>query len=430
MPNTSPILAAVDFHGQSLTVLTSATGEHLVAMKPICEAIGLQWEAQLKRIKRHPVLSICMSIMDIQIPGDDQHRELVCLPLDYLNGWLFGVDASRVKPEIRERLVQYQRECFAALAAYWQQGEAVNPRTTATATPAEPIHLTYNDRPFRIVPEGAALWFVAVDMARALDMRDGHCLTRHLRSEHKALRQVGHRRLGLIDRAGLELALHHASPARAEPFRLWLEAALEQFVTGTAPAHALPGGLSGDQQSAIKTLVAARIETVPETVRGKAATLCWSALKAKFGCGYKEIAPEQFTEAVSLVARIVLEGELLEPEAPKVLGRLPIDFPIEDWKARNPHQFRHDNPNSAELTLTTGDLLLSEYSPGEVLLEQLREAGYRVDGPLYELRALRSLAKRLDVTMRLMAGNVRQALDSFEHDHRRVQRFEGAKEKR
>jgi len=208
--------------------------------------------------------------------------------------------------------------------------------------------------------------------------------------------------------------------------RLWLDAALEQFVPSPAP-RALPNGLSGEQQSAIKALVAARIEALPEARRGKAATACWSALKSKFGCNYKEIAPEQFTEAVNLVARIELEGEWLEPETPKVLGRLPIDFPIEDWKAKNPQQFRHDNPNSTELTVTTGDLLMSEYSPGETLLSQLAEAGYRVDGPLYELRALRSLARRLDMTMRFMAGHVRQAIDSFDHDHRRVQHFDGAK---
>ena len=294
------------------------------------------------------------------------------------------------------------------------------------ATPAEPIHLTYNDRPFRIVPEGAALWFVAADVAHALDMRDAYRITRHLRSEHKALRQIGNKRLCLIDRQGLELALHHASPARSEPLRLWLDAALEQFVTGAAP-RALLGGLSGEQQGALKALVAARIETLPEVQRGKAATRCWSALKARFGCGYKEIEPAQFTEAVSLVARIVLEGELLEPEAPKVLGRLELDFPIEDWKAKNPHQFRHDNPNSTELTITTGDVLMSEYSPGEALLGQLAEAGYRVDGPLYELRSLRSLARRLDMTMRFMAGHMRQAMDNFEHDHRRVEHFKGAK---
>lgn len=36
-------------------------------------------------------------------------------------------------------------------------------------------------------------------------------------------------------------------------------------------------------------------------------------------------------------------------------------------------------------------------------------------------------AKRLDLTMRLMAGNLRQALDGFESDRRTLQCFEGAK---
>ncbi|HBO6208451.1 TPA: Rha family transcriptional regulator [Pseudomonas aeruginosa] len=68
-------------------------------------------------------------------------------------------------------------------------------------------------------------------------------------------------------------------------------------------------GLSKDQQEAIKALVKARVDELPESRRAKAAITCWSALKSKFGCTYKEIAPEQFTEAVSLVARVVLEGE-------------------------------------------------------------------------------------------------------------------------
>lgn len=427
MSAISSQLGTVSFQGHDLTVISTPAGERLVAMKPISEAIGLDWKSQHARIQRHPVLKSTM-VITTTVAEDGKERELACLPLDYLNGWLFGVDASRVRPEIRERLVQYQRECFTALAAYWQQGEALNPRTMATtpAGPSVPIRLTYNDRAFRIVPEGEELWFVAADVANALSLRDAYCVTRHLRPEHRSQRQVGRQMLNVIDRRGLDLALLHARPERAEPLRLWLDAALEQFVPSPAP-RALPNGLSGEQQSAIKALVAARIEALPEARRGKAATACWSALKSKFGCSYKEIAPEQFTEAVSLVARIELEGEWLESEAPKVLGRLPIDFPIEDWKAKNPQQFRHDNPNSTELTVTTGDLLMSEYSPGETLLGQLAEAGYRVDGPLYELRALRSLARRLDMTMRFMAGHVRQAIDSFDHDHRRVQHFDGAK---
>lgn len=123
--------ALVAFHGHD--ILTINDGETIrVAMKPICEAIGLQWEAQLKRIKRHDVMAACMSIMDFQMPGDDQRREVATLPLDMLNGWLFGVEASRVKPEIRERLVEYQRECFGVLHDYWTKGQATNPRPYST----------------------------------------------------------------------------------------------------------------------------------------------------------------------------------------------------------------------------------------------------------------------------------------------------------
>jgi hypothetical protein len=119
---------SINFHGTSIPTF-SVEGIVRVAMKPICDAIGLQWEAQLKRIKRHPVLNTCMSMMDAQLPGDQQRRCFITLPLSKLNGWLFGVDASRVKPQVREKLVEYQSECFDALSDYWQKGQAANPRT-------------------------------------------------------------------------------------------------------------------------------------------------------------------------------------------------------------------------------------------------------------------------------------------------------------
>lgn len=130
----TPETALVTFHGHQL--LTINDGDTIrVAMKPICEAIGLDWSAQFRRIERHPVLGTCVAMMATQLPGESQSREIVTLPLDYLNGWLFGIDTNRVKPEIRELLIDYQRECFAALAAYWQQGIASNPRARATTIP-------------------------------------------------------------------------------------------------------------------------------------------------------------------------------------------------------------------------------------------------------------------------------------------------------
>jgi hypothetical protein len=42
-------------------------------------------------------------------------QELLSLPLEYLPGWLFGVNASRVRPELKERIMLYRRECYRAL---------------------------------------------------------------------------------------------------------------------------------------------------------------------------------------------------------------------------------------------------------------------------------------------------------------------------
>jgi hypothetical protein len=107
-------ITTVDFHGQAIIAAT-IDGKPFVPMKPICDNIGLAWNAQFERIKRHPVMNTCIRMTRIQMPGDDQSREVVCLPLGMLNGWLFGVDVNRVKADLREKLMDYQRECFDVL---------------------------------------------------------------------------------------------------------------------------------------------------------------------------------------------------------------------------------------------------------------------------------------------------------------------------
>lgn len=74
---------------------------------------------------------------------------------------------------------------------------------------------------------------------------------------------------------------------------------------------ALPNGLTIEQQETIKKIVKDKADALPHDKRAKATITCWSALKAKFGVTYKEIAPEHFTDAVSLLSRITLEGEYI-----------------------------------------------------------------------------------------------------------------------
>lgn len=133
----SPV--SVDFHGTAIPTF-NLEGVVRVAMRPICDAIGLDWEGQRQRISRHPVLKTCACMIKAQVSGERQRRNLLTLPLNKLNGWLFGIDASRVKPAIRDKLVEYQAECFEVLSDYWQKGQAVNPRTTTTIEERRPLN--------------------------------------------------------------------------------------------------------------------------------------------------------------------------------------------------------------------------------------------------------------------------------------------------
>lgn len=72
---------------------------------------------------------------------------------------------------------------------------------------------------------------------------------------------------------------------------------------------ALPGGLTLEQQDAIKALVKGRAEQLPEAARAGATITLWSAIKSKFGVSYKAIPTAQFGEALSLVARVPLKAE-------------------------------------------------------------------------------------------------------------------------
>lgn len=118
----------VDFYGDKITaVLVQKENEQqvYVPIKPICDYLGLTWPGQSERIRRDPVLSEEMELISITlIKSARGNQQLLCLPLKILPGWLFGVNASRVKAELRQKIILYQRECFEVL---WQafQGEAL-----------------------------------------------------------------------------------------------------------------------------------------------------------------------------------------------------------------------------------------------------------------------------------------------------------------
>lgn len=110
------------FLGLEITVINHEDKPY-VPMKQIVENIGLDWKAQYRRISGNEVLNSTMVIMTT-VAEDGKNREMVCLPLHYLNGWLFGVKPSKVKPEIKDKLIEYQKDCYEVLWDYWTLGVA------------------------------------------------------------------------------------------------------------------------------------------------------------------------------------------------------------------------------------------------------------------------------------------------------------------
>lgn len=99
----------------------------------------------------------------------------------------------------------------------------------------------------------------------------------------------------------------------------------------TCKTKSLPGKLTIEQQEAIKQLVINRGRSVPQEHQAKATITLWSALKSHFGCSYKEIPEENFTEALSLAARVTIDGEFIgrassQNSLPAISGRIVLDY--------------------------------------------------------------------------------------------------------
>jgi hypothetical protein len=207
----------VPFHGAHLYIVNH-NGEPYTPMKPIVEGMGLDWKSQFRKLNQR--FKTCVVEMTIQLPGDTQRRSITCLALRKLAGWLSTISPNKVRPEIRDKVIQYQEECDDVLYEYWTKGQVINPRKTVKTT---------------------------------------------------------------------------------------------------------PGKITSDQQEAIKQLVLTRGHALPKENQARAIITMWSSLKSHFGCSYKDINEEQFTEALSLAARVPLEGELLnKQEQPPVMPMIPI----------------------------------------------------------------------------------------------------------
>jgi hypothetical protein len=101
----------LEFKGKTLLFLAK-NGIYWVALKPVCEAIGVNYNRQYQNVTSDPILSRLFAIQQMDAK-DDRLRKMVCLPEHFIYGWLFSI-----KSESSE-LLEYKKECYEILFNYF-----------------------------------------------------------------------------------------------------------------------------------------------------------------------------------------------------------------------------------------------------------------------------------------------------------------------
>lgn len=129
----------VPFHGNNLYVV-NYNGQPYVPMRPIVEGMGMDWTGQLNKLKQ----KFKSTVEEISIvAADGKERNMICLALRKLAGWLHTISPNKVKPEIRDKVIKYQEECDDVLYEYWTTGE-VKKKHKSTVQERNPLKNAVN----------------------------------------------------------------------------------------------------------------------------------------------------------------------------------------------------------------------------------------------------------------------------------------------
>ena len=106
MVNKTPI-AVIDQNGMPL-----------VPIKPICDALRIDYSSQLKKLKEDDFYNSVMGLSPTT-GADGKTYQMATLPLKYALLWLGSINPKNVAPEAKETVMNYKEACATALFDYF-----------------------------------------------------------------------------------------------------------------------------------------------------------------------------------------------------------------------------------------------------------------------------------------------------------------------
>lgn len=95
-------------------VTVEQDGETYVPIKPICQALGIEAAPQREKIQKDEFFDSTGTII-VSVAADEKEREMFCIRLRDVYGWLATINPGKVAPEAREAVTRYRRECYDVL---------------------------------------------------------------------------------------------------------------------------------------------------------------------------------------------------------------------------------------------------------------------------------------------------------------------------
>ena len=123
-------------HGRQLEAIQN-NGKILASIKRICKALGINTAGQQKKLK-----DCGWARVELIYTHDTIGRKqaICCIDIQYIPKWLGDIDIKRVKPELRNVLMVFQKECARILAQHFGVAppeEPLAPPIVETAFSAE-----------------------------------------------------------------------------------------------------------------------------------------------------------------------------------------------------------------------------------------------------------------------------------------------------
>lgn len=121
----------VTLYDEELVAVRGEDEKIYVAVRHMCNALGIDQRSQRRRIQNHSIISEGYVRGDILTPpgkrGGGGRQQTGLLRVDLVPLWLAGIETGKVSEEKREKLESFQREAATVLWEAFQQG-----RLTAT----------------------------------------------------------------------------------------------------------------------------------------------------------------------------------------------------------------------------------------------------------------------------------------------------------